>query len=63
MWSSGYVRRGDQMFKNFLDGEPNNMNNQEDGMAICWNMDGKWIDFSNNNDLPCFVCEVKLALS
>ena len=57
VWSSGYVKRGDQMFKNFLDGEPNNMNNQEDGMAICWNMDGKWIDFSNNNDLPCFVCE------
>ena len=61
VWSSGYSGNADGIFfKNFLPGEPNNVNNQEDGMAICWNMDeGKWIDFSNNAPLPCLVCELQ----
>jgi GR25 family glycosyltransferase involved in LPS biosynthesis len=61
VWSSGYSGKMEDgaFFQNFLSGEPNNMNNQEDGMALCWNMDGgKWIDFSNNGELPCYVCEV-----
>ena len=43
-------------YKNFVEGEPNNMGD-EDGMAVCWTFDGKWIDYSNAESLPCFLCE------
>lgn len=52
LWASGW--RGP--YTNFLEGEPNN-HGDEDGMALCWTFDGQWIDYSNDNSLPCFVCE------
>ena len=47
-WSGSYT--------NFLNGEPNN-HGDEDGMALCWAFDGNWIDYSNDDSLPCFICE------
>jgi len=52
VWSSGYTGT----YTNFVSGEPNNRGD-EDGMAICWTFEGKWIDYSNVGQLPCFVCE------
>ena len=43
-------------YRNFVKGEPNNMGD-EDGMALCWQFDGKWIDYQNKGTLPCMLCE------
>ena len=51
VWSSGL----ESNYRNFLEGEPNNMN-EEDGMALCWSFQGKWIDYSNDGELPCLLC-------
>ena len=52
-----WVGPRDSKFRNFLEGEPNNMNGEEDGISLCWNMKGKWIDMSNKAMLPCYICE------
>ena len=47
-------------FRNFLAGEPNNAGGHEDGVAVCWfegQANGKWIDYSNADRLPCTLCE------
>ena len=52
VWES----HSDAAYRNFVEGEPNNMGD-EDGMAVCWTFDGKWIDYSNAESLPCLLCE------
>ena len=53
IWDSTMVATPD--FRNFLPGEPNNMGD-EDGIALCWERGGRWIDFQNSGKLPS-VCE------
>ena len=57
VWASGSKSE----YQNFVNGEPNNLGD-EDGMALCWTFDGKWIDFSNDGRLPCMLCEAKVAV-
>ena len=52
VWADGW--QGD--FENFVQGEPNNVNGVEDGMAMCWSFQNRWIDFTNKSPLPCAVC-------
>ena len=54
VWSSGSTSQ----YRNFVKGEPNNMGD-EDGMALCWTFQGRWIDYQNEGSLPCFVCQKK----
>jgi hypothetical protein len=54
VWASG----ANNLYRNFVKGEPNNMGD-EDGMALCWQFDGGWIDYSNTGTLPCMLCEKK----
>ena len=56
VWSSGYVKQGGQMFKNFMDGRTQQ---REQSRRRYGNMleHGWQMDRLNNNDLPCFVCE------
>ena len=56
VWADGSLNK----YRNFVPGEPNNMGD-EDGMALCWTFEGKWVDFSNDAPLPCFLCEKSRA--
>ena len=56
-----WVDRWTGPYENFVQGEPNNFNNNEDGMAMCWSFGNKWIDFSNASPLPCTLCRLDEA--